>query len=561
MQVTLPPAVGLVGPTVERFARSLQDQGASVGAIQELRLGLAEALTNAVKHGRFDSRDAVIRLRWHWEGEWLVVEITEPGHFQAPAGWTELPADPMAESGRGGFLIAGVFEKLAHVNDGGRHTLRLGKHLGPRPPLAAVAELEKTLGAMTEDLSASYETLSALFKLAEALATTENLAEFAGHALRLRLLVEADTMHVRLRDESGALTLLAAVAPGLKFPAGIDPADEGIEATVFRTGQERTVDDMARLTLADPLAGIRGVAFVCPVYFQARQLGVCVVGRQRPGAFFTAAQISLARTTAEFLGIACANAELQSQRRAQLRLQRELEIAAQIQQSLSPTVFPLRPDWRVHGLCVNALEAGGDFFDVMDVRTGVVLVIADVMGKGVPAALLAVVLRTAVRAHAPLVGTPGELLDRVSVQIAPDLERLGMFITAQAVFLAGGSREIAYANAGHCPILGLRGAAGESRVLEEGGLPLGVSAAEQYATFRVTVAPGERLLLVTDGILEATDERGDELGPRGFLDAARRTAGHGVQAMCTELLDVIKRRDAGRPATDDRTLLVAESIS
>ena len=101
-----------------------------------------------------------------------------------------------------------------------------------------------------------------------------------------------------------------------------------------------------------------GPAFVCPVHFQTRSLGVCVVSRHEPGSFFTAAQISLARTTAEFLGIACANAELQAQRLAQLRVQRELEIAAQIQQSLVPRDFPSRPDWEVHGTCVNALEAG-----------------------------------------------------------------------------------------------------------------------------------------------------------------------------------------------------------
>ncbi len=146
--------------------------------------------------------------------------------------------------------------------------------------------------------------------------------------------------------------------------------------------------------------------------FQSRQLGVCVIARRTYDAFFTAGQIALARTTAEFLGIACANAELQAQRLAQLRVERELEIAAQIQQSLVPKEFPVRPDWRIHGLCVNAQEAGGDFFDVPEVPGGVLLVIADVMGKGVSAALLAVVLRTAVRAHAPLAANPGELLGR-----------------------------------------------------------------------------------------------------------------------------------------------------
>ena len=294
-----------------------------------------------------------------------------------------------------------------------------------------------------------------------------------------------------------------------------------IEAEVFRTGAERTVEDAQSLAPDDPLRAAGGVAFVCPVYFQSRRLGVCVVGRRRGGVYFTAAQISLARTTAEFLGIACANAESQAQRLAQLRVQRELEIAAQIQQSLVPRDFPRRADWGVHGLCVNALEAGGDFYDIIEVPDGVLLVIADVMGKGLPAALLAVVLRTAVRAHAPLAQDPGELLNRVSVQVAPDLDRLGMFITTQLVFLEARSARIAFANAGHCAIVVISPEGTSARTLDEGGLPLGVSQHEHYTAQRATLRPGERLLLVTDGILEAPDAQNRELGLEGFMQGAR----------------------------------------
>lgn len=558
-QITLPPDVDFVAPALGRFHRAMAEKGALPGLADRMRLALTEALTNSVKHGTFTAAADVIRLRWRWQDDCLTVEISEPGRFAPTGEWTKLPDDPLAESGRGGFLIAGAFEKLAHLNADGRHTLQLQKRVGPPGQSSSMVELEQTLSAMTEELSANYETLSALFKLAEALATTENLAAFAEHALHLRTLVEADTMHVRLRDQQGALTLLGSAAPGLSLPAKIDAQSDGMEAMVFKTGQERTIDDTTRLAPGDPLAGLHGVAFVCPVYFQSRQLGVCVIGRRRFGAFFTAAQISLARTTAEFLGIACANAELQSQRLAQLRVQRELEIAAQIQQSLSPTVFPSRGDWRVHGRCVNAFEAGGDFFDVIEVANGVLLVIADVMGKGVPAALLAVVLRTAVRSHASLAADPGQLLERVSTQIAPDLERLGMFITAQIVFLEDKSNHIAYANAGHCPILALT-AAGESRILEEGGLPVGVSPDEHYTASRVVLQRGERLLLLTDGILEAPDEHGHELGLEGFTAIALPTRLRPLEHVCGELLDLMEQRDAGRAPTDDRTLLAVECL-
>ncbi len=561
-QIALAPDLGLISPAAEHVCSTLRARGASAQAVDAVHLAVAEALANSIKHGDASGPGAVVRLRWIWQGEWLEIQISEPGNFAPAEDWTELPDDPFAESGRGGFLIAQHVDELEHGNTRGRHTLRLRKRLG-LPPFSSpnIAELEQTLAAMTEDLSASYETLSALFRLAEALATTEDLPGFVEHALKLRALIEADTMHVRLRSPEEKLVLLGAAADGCDYPRELDPAGRSIEAEVFRTGIERTTDERTAFAADDPLRGQLGAAFVCPIYFQSRQLGVCVVGRRGRGAYFTAAQLSLARSTAEFLGIACANADLQTQRRAQLRAQQELEIAARIQQSLVPTQFPARRDWAVHGRCANALEAGGDFFDVLETPGGLLLVIADVMGKGVPAALLAVVLRTAVRAHAALAARPGELLNRVSAQLAPDLERLGMFITAQVVFLETDSARMCYANAGHCPLIALAADGNTFRVLEEGGLPLGVSQREQYAEHNETVGPEERVILLTDGLTEAPDETGRELGVEGVAQAARQWHGVSLEAAGAALLDLVHRRDAGRRPTDDRTLLLVQRLA
>jgi serine phosphatase RsbU (regulator of sigma subunit)/anti-sigma regulatory factor (Ser/Thr protein kinase) len=560
-QISFPPDIDLVAAAVGEFCNRLQARGAAPEMVAGIRLAVVEALTNSIKHGGAEGEEDV-RLRWSWRGEWLDIEVSEPGDFTPGAGWRDLPADPLAESGRGGFLMAQHSDELEHANIAGRHRLRLRKRLGVTPQEApGQAELEATLGAMTEDLSASYETLSALFRLAEALATTEDLPGFAGHALKLRRLVEADTMHVRLHEPGGGLLLLGAAAEDCTFPQVLDPDGASVEAQVFRSGVERTTDEQTAFASDDPLRGLFGAGFVCPVYFQSRQLGVCVLGRRRSGAYFTAAQLSLARSTAEFLGIAYANAELQSQRLNQLRAQRELEIAAQIQQSLVPAHFPQRRDWRVHGRCDNATEAGGDFFDVLETPGGVLLMIADVMGKGVPAALLAVVLRTAARSHAGLARNPGQLLSRINAQIAPDLERLGMFITAQAVFLEADSKRIVYANAGHCPILALAPAGGSPRVLEEGGLPLGVAQAETYAAHDLLVRTDERIILSTDGLLEAPDEHGREWGIDGLSQAAQALQPAAPEAMCSRLLELVQQRDGARAPTDDRTLVVAQFLS
>jgi serine phosphatase RsbU (regulator of sigma subunit)/anti-sigma regulatory factor (Ser/Thr protein kinase) len=560
-QMALPPNFEYIAPAVARFCDALAAEGATSEALHGLRLAVTEALTNSIKHGGTTPDAGGVQLRWMWRDEWLDVLVSEPGHYLPTEGWKELPADPLAESGRGGFLMAQATDELEHSNGAGRHTLRLRKRLGPPPlSLSTVATLESTLAEMTQDLSTSYETLSALFKLAEALATTEDLPAFAEHALQLRAVISADTMHLRFRDSRGQLQLLGASADGCHFPATLDPAGPSIEAEVFRTGIERTTGELLALDAADPLRELHGAAFVCPVYFQSRQLGVCVLGLRAPGAFFNTTQLSLARSCAQFLGIAYANADLQEQRRAQLRAQRELEIAAQIQQSLVPARFPVRPDWRMHGTCANALEAGGDFFDVLEAPGGLLLVIADVMGKGLPAALLAVIMRTAVRSHVDLAASPGRLLSEVSVQIAPDLARLGMFITAQVVFLEANSPRISYASAGHCPILAIAAGGATTRTFDEGGLPLGVAESERYSEYSETIAPDERIVLFTDGLIEAPDESGRQLGTDGLARAARDLHAADLGSMCARLLDFVHRRDAGRLPADDRTLLVAQRL-
>jgi sigma-B regulation protein RsbU (phosphoserine phosphatase) len=561
-EVALAAEVSLVSPAVDRLVLALRQGGAAADTTEDIRLAVTEALTNAVVHGGGDRSQPLIRLRWMWSGEWLTVEVSEPGRFVPPPDWEELPADPLSESGRGGFLIAQVFPEREHRNADGRHQLGLRRRLGPPLDRTEHESLEQMLAAMTEDLSASYETQSALFQLAEALANADDLGAFLGHVLRVREQVQADGMHLRLVNPEGRLVRRGSGGEALAGPEEIEATGPGAEAAVFRAGSERTVEPGTGLATGDPLHGLGdGAALVCPVYFQERRLGVAVLWRRGTGAFFTAGQVALARTTMEFLGIACVSAEQQTLRRTQLRTQRELEIAAEIQQSLVPREFRARGDWRVHGLCHNALEAGGDFFDVLEVEGGLLLVVGDVMGKGVGAALLAVILRTAVRAHAAQASRPAELLNRIALELTPDLERLGRFITAQLVYAAADGRSLTYANAGHCPLLVQQHGRPGGRLLEEGGLPLGVAREEVYRAQTAALAPGERLLLVTDGLLEAEDPSGRELGVEGLLEIARPIPGGDLGAACRDVLARVRERDGDRPPADDRTLVMLEPVA
>src|SRR5690349_4433642 len=154
-------------------------------------------------------------------------------------------------------------------------------------------------------------------------------------------------------------------------------------------------------------------------------------------------------------------------------LANELAIARAIQASLLPKEFPKLPGFGLAGYCQSARQVGGDFYDVLPLSdTRALLVVADVMGKGVPAALFAASLRVLVRSLVERKLRPHELLRRINRQMYEELSSVDMFITAQFVEIDTACRVLRVANAGHCPLLASDGC-GPTQVIAPDGLPLG----------------------------------------------------------------------------------------
>jgi serine phosphatase RsbU (regulator of sigma subunit) len=251
---------------------------------------------------------------------------------------------------------------------------------------------------------------------------------------------------------------------------------------------------------------------------------------------------------------------LQQKRQEEQRAIRELEIAAEIQQSLVPRSFPSIPKARVFGVSQAAFKVGGDYMDALPIGGDVLLAIADVMGKGMPAALLATILRTSLRARLDFADDPGMLLSEINRQISPDLERLDSFITAQVAFFSSESQELLFASAGHCPLL--KYSAGNRQVdqLRVGGVPLGVLGGEHYSTHRVAFAPGDRFVFLTDGIYEAENPSGEFLGWDRIVSEIPRLWVGTPNAFCGRVLDFVRGFTGGAEASDDRTLLTLECL-
>ena len=190
----------------------------------------------------------------------------------------------------------------------------------------------------------------------------------------------------------------------------------------------------------------------------------------------------------------------------------ELAIARAIQQSLLPKAFPHLPGFGLAAFCQSARHIGGDFYDVLPITgSSALLVIADVMGKGVPAALFAASLRILVRSCVELKSRPSELLRQINRQMFEELSSVDMFITAQLVLLDTERRRIQVASAGHCPLL-LSDGLGGIQAIAPDGLPLGIDPDAAFIEESAILQEGACALLYTDGFTEACNALGNAFG-------------------------------------------------
>jgi len=239
---------------------------------------------------------------------------------------------------------------------------------------------------------------------------------------------------------------------------------------------------------------------------------------------------------------------------AQLELQeQELKRAREIQQSLLPKDIPQLAGFEIAAAWNPALAVSGDYFDVFklgDHRLGVC--IADVAGKGVAAALLMANVQAAVRAFADESERPAALCSKVNQLLCGNIAP-GRFVTLIYGVLDSEEQTFEYCNAGHlCPIFV---SAGKSRTLDGGGAVLGVFSSWQYEQVQVELQPGDRILLFTDGISEASDEEDVEFGESQLANVAQSNSSGNAAELNAAIMSEV---DAfcGSRFHDDATLLV-----
>ena len=241
------------------------------------------------------------------------------------------------------------------------------------------------------------------------------------------------------------------------------------------------------------------------------------------------------------------------------RLETQLEVARQVQLELLPARDPELEGFDISAYNFPTEEVSGDYYDwvrIYDDQIGIV--IADVSGKGVPAALLMSFLRASLRAATHIGYAPHISMSKVNYLLWESIER-NQFVTAFYGILDATNRTLSYSNAGHSPPL-LMKADGTERFEERGGVPLGMFRDSRYYEYFETIEPGEVFVLYTDGVTEAMNSS-DEEYERDRLVAAVRECRH---LPAREMIDFIHREltawTEGRGAHDDVTFFIIKAL-
>jgi sigma-B regulation protein RsbU (phosphoserine phosphatase) len=214
-------------------------------------------------------------------------------------------------------------------------------------------------------------------------------------------------------------------------------------------------------------------------------------------------------------------------------LHRELEIARGIQSQLLPDTTSTANGLTIASRYVPASSVAGDFYDFLATNGALGILIADVSGHGIPAALSASMVKVAVRSQTERAADPAEVLRGMNSILCGNLQ--GQFVSAGYLFLNPGQGKLIYAGAGHPPLLVWRSRSRQVECLEENGLLLGILPGSSYTAKTAPLGHGDRCLLYTDGLLEATCPSGEEFGSQRLQDFLAENASLAAQPFCDAL--------------------------
>jgi sigma-B regulation protein RsbU (phosphoserine phosphatase) len=405
------------------------------------------------------------------------------------------------------------------------------------------------------------EELGAVYDMAGMLSGTQDLQVILDStARRVAEVMRVKACAIRLLDEATGELVIKAVhnlseeylnkGPVLLGQNRIDEAAFAGETAYIA---DAATDPRTRYPEQARKEGI--VSGLCvPMTYRGQTVGVMRAYTGSPHRF-SPFEESLLRSIASQAAAAIVNARLFAQRAESKRYRSQLDYAGEIQRRMIPDQPPKHKNITLAGVYAPSLEVGGDFYDFIPLPWGNLgLCVADVVGKGVPAALMMASVRSALRGHAHSIYEINEIMAQVNRHLCRDTVISEFATLFYGVFSPDGG-QITYCNAGHEPPLLLRG--DEFRRFEAGGVVIGVSPDEVFAKEVVDLEPGDVLVFCTDGVTEALNFEDQAFGRRRLQESILRYRNEEVSTLAKQLLWDVRRFAGLAPQVDDITIVAA----
>jgi sigma-B regulation protein RsbU (phosphoserine phosphatase) len=302
------------------------------------------------------------------------------------------------------------------------------------------------------------------------------------------------------------------------------------------------------------MRGLRAI-LSAPMLVKGRLVGVVYVDTSLRSGNFTESDAHLLSAVAGQAGIAIENARLYRVAVEKGRMERELQMAREIQESLLPNHMPRVRGYDLAAVWRSAREVAGDFYDVFALDDdSLALVIADVSDKGAPAALLMTAARSMVRSNAYAGLSPLETMGRTNDLIVEDAHS-GMFVTVYYTVFQGDGTSV-HINGGHNPPLLYRRSTGAISSLPRGGRALGWFPNNPLGVLHLQLEPGDIIVYYTDGLTEAENAQGDFFGEARLAETLLEVVDRDADTILQQIMTRLDEFCAGTPPFDDMTLCI-----
>ncbi|MEJ2569756.1 MAG: SpoIIE family protein phosphatase [Anaerolineales bacterium] len=414
---------------------------------------------------------------------------------------------------------------------------------------------EEHLGkSLTEALVGAWDRLSFLYEFTHIVSRATDLLDLMEAIIALlKKVIFVEDVFIVLREDSELHTLTAS---GQDLPdvdllltltedsAGPVSKRELHDSLVLANSELVDCGDLlvARLTLDGQTKGMMGFIDALPDRFTANDIQLLASAADRVCSIIESMRSRMIREERQ-------------------RIERELKVAARIQASLLPDELPEIPGVDIAVYLQPARHVGGDIYASSRNQDGdPIMILADVAGKGMPAAILTSIVHGTFRGHAPFCEKPADLMKIIGRYIYQDLERADTFVTAIVLRCLQQERSFEYASAGHVDALLWRYENAEVEFLPGTGIPLGIDPKYPYGNRTVPLHPGDLVLVYSDGVTEAEDPQGKVLGLQGLSDIIYATHPARAEDQIRALISGLEVHRQGLPARDDVALLMFRCI-